>query len=118
MKNPQRREATLVLMPAQTEGFGLVGLEGIACGVRTLISERSGLAETLRQKVPDSANEWILPVTGDAVTKWAERIEFLLTGRDGAFARAAFLREQLSPKLDWEFAAAELLAELFPKRVV
>jgi glycosyltransferase involved in cell wall biosynthesis len=103
------REASLVLMPSKKEGFGLVGLEAIACGVPTLMSASSGLAETIKFHAPQLANEWILPVTGDAVTKWAERIEFLLTGREGAFARAAALREELAEKLDWRRAAAELL---------
>lgn len=106
------REASLVLMPSRKEGFGLVGLEAIACGVPTLISASSGLAETVKFHAPQLANEWILPVTGDAVTKWAERIEFLLTGREGAFARADALRKQLAGKLDWRRAAAELLQKI------
>jgi len=106
------REASLVLMPSRKEGFGLVGLEAIASGVPTLLSAQSGLAETLRRHAPQLASEWILPVTGDAVTKWAERIEFLLTGREGAFARAAVLRERLAAELDWKQAAAELLGRL------
>lgn len=106
------REASLVLMPSKKEGFGLVGLEAIACGVPTLISASSGLAETIKFHASQLANEWILPVTGDAVTKWAERIELLLTGRDGAFARATALREVLSGKLDWKLSAAELLQKL------
>ncbi len=106
------REASLVLMPSQKEGFGLVGLEAIACGVPTLISAQSGLADTLKWHAPDLASEWILPVTGDAVTKWAERMEFLLTGREGAFARAAALREKLAAELNWKQAAAELLEKI------
>ncbi|MFL6256124.1 MAG: glycosyltransferase [Pyrinomonadaceae bacterium] len=108
------REASLVLMPSKKEGFGLVGLEAIACGVPTLISAQSGLAETVRRHAPHLANEWILPVSGDMVTKWAERIEFLLEGREGAFARAAVLRETLDTALDWKRAAAELLERLAP----
>jgi glycosyltransferase involved in cell wall biosynthesis len=99
-------------MPSKKEGFGLVGLEAIACGVPTLISAQSGLAETVERAAPQLAKEWILPVTGDAITKWAERIELLLTGRKGAFARAASLREQLDEKLDWKESAAEILARL------
>jgi glycosyltransferase involved in cell wall biosynthesis len=99
-------------MPSKKEGFGLVGLEAIACGVPTLISAQSGLAETVKIHAPELANEWVLPVTGDAVTKWAERIEFLLMGRRGAFARAAVLREKLATDLDWKRAAAELLGKI------
>jgi hypothetical protein len=58
------------------------------------------------------SSQWVLPVTGDAVTKWAERIEFLLMGRRGAFARAAVLREKLATDLDWKRAAAELLGKI------
>ena len=105
------REASLVLMPSRKEGFGLVGLEAIACGVPTLISAQSGLAETLRRQAPELAEGWILPV-GNAVTKWAERMEMLLTGRVDAFARAAALRGALATKLDWKRAVQDLLAEL------
>ncbi|HVR34436.1 MAG TPA: type I restriction-modification system subunit M N-terminal domain-containing protein [Methylomirabilota bacterium] len=69
-------------------------------------------AETVKFHASQLANEWILAVTGDAVTKWAERIEFLLTGREGAFARATALREELAGKLDWQRAAGELLQKL------
>ena len=93
------REASLVLMPSKKEGFGLVGLEAIACGVPTLISAQSGLAETVMRYAPQFANEWILPVTGEVITKWAERIELLLTGREGALARAAILRKHLTRNL-------------------
>jgi glycosyltransferase involved in cell wall biosynthesis len=36
------REASLVLMPSRAEGFGLAGLEAIARGTPTLVSESSG----------------------------------------------------------------------------
>ncbi len=109
------REASLVLMPSKKEGFGLVGLEAIAIGVPTLISSQSGLAETVRLHAPQFANEWILPVTKDDVNKWAERIEFLLTGREGAFARAVALREQLAAKLDWRRTAETFFEKLFSR---
>lgn len=112
------REASLVLMPSQKEGFGLVGLEAIACGIPTLISEQSGLAETLRKHAPEVANEWILSVTGDAMTKWAERIDFLLQNRHGAFERAVKLREHLVTNLDWRSAAIAIFDKLFPPRRV
>jgi glycosyltransferase involved in cell wall biosynthesis len=106
------REASLVLMPSRKEGFGLVGLEAIGCGVPTLVSAQSGLAETLKFYAPNLADGWILPVTGDVVAKWAERIEFLLVSRVDAFARATALREHLVAKLDWKRSAAELLQKI------
>jgi hypothetical protein len=39
-------------------------------------------------------------------------MEFLLTGRPGAFARAAELRGALADKLDWKQAVQHLLAEV------
>ena len=108
------REASLVLMPSKKEGFGLVGLEAIACGIPTLVSAASGLAATLRLSAPKHANEWILAVTGDAVAKWAERIEFLLTARESAFTRAEALRAQLATQLDWRREASKVLARLSP----
>ena len=112
------REASLVLMPSKKEGFGLVGLEAIACGVPTLISAQSGLAETVMRYAPQFANEWILPVTGEVITKWAERIELLLTGREGALARAAILRKRLDEELDWKRSAREILDWLSTSRVI
>jgi glycosyltransferase involved in cell wall biosynthesis/tetratricopeptide (TPR) repeat protein len=109
-------EASLVLMPSLKEGFGLVGLEAIACGVPTLISEKSGLAETLLRHVPEYATEWILPVTGNAETTWAERIKLLLCARERAFASAAVLRDQLVAKLDWQRGIGEIFSKLFVTR--
>jgi glycosyltransferase involved in cell wall biosynthesis/tetratricopeptide (TPR) repeat protein len=112
------REASLVLMPSKKEGFGLVGLESIACGVPTLISALSGLAETVSRYAPELAPEWILPVSGDAVTEWTGRIKLLLEARESAFARATVLRERLSVGLDWKRAAAELLERLTVARAL
>lgn len=108
------REASLVLMPSKKEGFGLVGLEAIACGVPILISSQSGLADMLRIHVPDLADEWILPVKEDAGAKWAERIELRLKARAGAFSRALELREGLSKKLSWNRSVENILNKLFP----
>jgi glycosyltransferase involved in cell wall biosynthesis len=108
------REASLVLMPSRKEGFGLVGLEAIACGVPTLMSDQSGLAETVRLHARHLAEEWILPVSGDPIPKWEGRIETLLKGRPGAFARAGALRDELDVQLDWKRAATELLAKVAP----
>ena len=54
-------------------------------------------------------------MTKDDVNKWAERIEFLLTGREGAFARAVALREQLAAKLDWRRTAETFFEKLFSR---
>ena len=106
------REASLVLMPSKKEGFGLVGLEAIACGVPTLLSAQSGLAETLKKFAPDHAPGWILSTNGDPIAKWAERIESILLARKDSFSRAAALKNELAERIQWKTAAEELLNRL------
>jgi glycogen(starch) synthase len=55
-------QAMLMLMPSQSEPFGLVGLEAIACNVPLLISKNSGLSEILSDELqlcPNDLSSWI-----------------------------------------------------------
>lgn len=106
------REASLVLMPSRKEGFGLVGLEAIAQGIPTLLSDESGLAESMREQVPQLAESWILPVTGRAAETWAARIEMLLASRLDAFARAAAVRDALNAAIDWPKSITAFIAAI------
>lgn len=45
------RRASVLLMPSRSEGFGLVATEAIAAGVPLLVSEHSGIAELLRERL-------------------------------------------------------------------
>ena len=64
-------QSDLVALPSRTEGFGLVGLEAISCGVPVLVSGESGLAEAL-QKVQGGSN--VIVQSDDDADEWARRI--------------------------------------------
>ena len=66
------RESDLVALPSRTEGFGLVGLEAISCGVPVLVSAESGLAEAL-QEVQGGNN--VVVKSDDAAIEWLRKIE-------------------------------------------
>ncbi|MBR7837107.1 glycosyltransferase family 4 protein [Actinospica durhamensis] len=106
--------ASLVLLPSRADGFGLVGLEAVAVGAPTLVSERSGLGMLLRELLGDRADPYVLPVTtedgGEATELWAHRIAAELGDREASFARAAELRALLARRRTWAAAAALLLA--------
>ena len=64
-------QSDLVALPSRTEGFGLVGLEAISCGVPVLVSGESGLAEAL-QEVQGGSN--FIVQSDDDADEWARRI--------------------------------------------
>ncbi|MEV0370504.1 glycosyltransferase [Streptomyces sp. NPDC050636] len=107
--------ASLVIMPSRKEGFGLVGVEAITMGVPTLVSEESGLAEFLREKLDgETAARVIVPMSGDDdedTETWARAIDRVMGDLPTAFRRAAELRNALAGTATWADAAAVLLAE-------
>ena len=64
-------QSDLVALPSRTEGFGLVGLEAISCGIPVLVSGESGLAEAL-QEVQGGSN--VIVQSDDDAVEWARRI--------------------------------------------
>ena len=64
-------QSDLVALPSRTEGFGLVGLEAISCGVPVLVSGESGLAEAL-QEVQGGSN--VIVQSDDDADEWTRRI--------------------------------------------
>jgi glycosyltransferase involved in cell wall biosynthesis len=103
--------ASVVLMPSRVEGFGLVGLEAIALGVPVLVSEKSGLAETLNSLCKEHGRHSIVAVTNNLeadALEWSRQIEFVLQDRDAAFTRAWRLRELLMPHMGWQHAVRAL----------
>jgi glycosyltransferase involved in cell wall biosynthesis len=110
------RTASLALMPSRSEGFGLVGIEALAVGTPILISDRSGLAQLIRQHCePDIADRCIVPVTGDCETDaaaWERRIDFILSDRQAAFRNTADLAARLSTQVTWAAAGDALLDAL------
>jgi glycosyltransferase involved in cell wall biosynthesis len=121
--DPRRLESDilrsgLVVMPSRSEGFGLVGQEAILRGVPVLVSDRSGLAQLLREHLGTDADHLIAPVTGnfDAdAQEWATRIETCLAGREEAFERMHFVRSRLASRVTWA-AAARLVLGVLPPR--
>jgi N-acetyl-alpha-D-glucosaminyl L-malate synthase BshA len=76
------RASDVLLLPSQTESFGLVALEAMACGVPVVASRVGGLPEV----VTDGETGLLAPV-GD-VAQMAEQVVRLLTD-DDFHARAA-----------------------------
>lgn len=113
--------SSLVLMPSRSEGFGLVALEALSRGTPTLISERSGLAEALREIAPDAAAPFIIDVRDqfeDDIQRWQQAIEGVLLDRDAAFHQTRELRDAIAPTLRWAATAEQLLraADAVPVR--
>lgn len=104
--------STLVMMPSRTEGFGLAGLEAIALGIPVLISDQCGLAEALNALVPEHATQCIVHVSADMETDaaaWERKIDYVLTDKAAAFARADALRIALVPHLSWRSSVRSLM---------
>ncbi|XP_078621135.1 uncharacterized protein LOC144887634 [Branchiostoma floridae x Branchiostoma japonicum] len=107
------KKAHLVLMPSRSEPFGLVGLEAIAAGIPVLISDKSGLADLIKDLIkkkkchPDrrhrivktSVNESNL----DADAKvWAVKILDTLENIEAEFEKAAEFKRELLASKYWE----------------
>lgn len=101
------REAALVLLPSESEGFGLPVVEAMACGTPVVASDLPVLRE-----VGGAAAEYV-PVAD--LDQWAERVCALLAERtESPEARAARCRAALSQaaRFTWE-ACAQRMADLY-----
>lgn len=110
------RRASLVLMPSRSEGFGLVALEALEVGTPILVSEESGFAEYVKDKLPKKPeySPYIVPVTSDLETDaeaWSEEIKRVLLNRPAAFEQGYELAVRLG-EWTWQDAVAELLKQL------
>jgi glycosyltransferase involved in cell wall biosynthesis len=109
------RQAALFLMPSRAEGFGLAALEAIGLSTPVLVSERSGLAELLRQHLGPMADPMIVPVVDDDehdIPTWRAAIERKMDNLTEAFAYAHDIRTRLAGVLKWDNAVRELLSRL------
>jgi glycosyltransferase involved in cell wall biosynthesis len=109
------RQAALVVMPSRAEGFGLAALEAIGMGTPVLVSDRSGLAETLRHHLGLNADPMIVPVVDDVakdVPVWSERIERALDDLPTTYKYAHEIREELAPRLRWSATVEEIVSHL------
>ena len=80
--------ADLLLVPYETESFGLAALEAMACGVPPLASRIGGLPEVIE----DGVSGILCPV--GAVEEMAERAVALLTDPEAHRAMSAAARER------------------------
>jgi len=109
------RQAALVVMPSRAEGFGLAALEAIGMGTPVLVSDRSGLAETLRHHLGRNAEPMIVPVEDDIakdVHVWSEAIQRVLDDLPTTFKYAHQVREELATKLCWSATVDEIASRL------
>jgi glycosyltransferase involved in cell wall biosynthesis len=110
--------ASCVIMPSQTEAFGLVALEAIARGTPVIVSSASGLGLlllTLKNKHPGAISldsDMVLDVDQDptlSAKRWVGPILNRLRNRTIAFAKADTLRKDLSRHISWATAVSSLI---------
>ncbi|ADJ46106.1 fused NTPase and glycosyl transferase [Amycolatopsis mediterranei S699] len=112
------RQASVVVMPSRTEGFGLVGLEAITAGVPAIVSNRSGLGALLEEERGELSVELtsrVLPVDDDErvdTLRWGDALAAVLNNPKPAFATARALREEMSAKRTWAMAAKKLVESM------
>jgi glycosyltransferase involved in cell wall biosynthesis len=107
--------AMLCVMPSRAEGFGLAALEAIAVGTPVRVSDKSGLAETLRYHLGWLAEPMIVEVVDDLerdVASWRSAMQQVMDDPAGAFKYAADIRAKLKDVLRWDTMAARLTAAL------
>ena len=91
-------QSDLVALPSRTEGFGLVGLEAISCGVPILVSVESGVAEALQNVEGGNA-----VIVGSDEDEWARRIsEVSSQSPEERQANARQLRENYRNVYSWK----------------
>ncbi|XP_066288300.1 uncharacterized protein [Branchiostoma lanceolatum] len=114
------QQAHLVLMPSRAEPFGMIGLEAIAAGIPVLISDKSGLADMIKDLIkkkkchPDmryrivetSVRESDL---GDNAREWAKKIADTLEYSESEFEKAAEFKKKLLESKYWEESHQNLL---------
>ncbi|MEV4312876.1 glycosyltransferase [Actinocrispum sp. NPDC049592] len=113
--NQDMHQATLVIMPSRTEGFGLIGLEAMARGVPTLVSKSSGLGALLYEQRSSLSVELanrVIPVTDEEradTLRWSDAIANVIDSPKPAFIAAKMLGEDMAARQTWRMAASTLL---------
>ena len=91
-------QSDLVALPSRTEGFGLVGLEAISCGVPILVSGESGIAEALQNVKGGNT-----VIVGSDEVEWAWRISKVSSqSPEERQANARQLRENYREVYSWK----------------
>ncbi|XP_019617593.1 PREDICTED: uncharacterized protein LOC109464923 [Branchiostoma belcheri] len=114
------QQAHLVLMPSRAEPFGLIGLEAIAAGIPVLISDKSGLADMIKdlikeKKYPAEMRHRIVKTSvresdlGEDAREWAKKITDTLEYSEEEFKKAAEYKKKLLESKYWEESHQNLL---------
>jgi glycosyltransferase involved in cell wall biosynthesis len=109
------RRAALCLMPSRTEGFGLAALEAIELGTPVLVSDKSGVAETLRAHLGFMADQMIVKIVDDFPQdsqRWTEAIQRVLDNLSEAFEYTHEIRSRLGRALSWDATVQSLVTRL------
>ena len=109
------KRAALCVMPSRADGFGLAALEAIGLGTPVLVSNKCGLAETLREHLGWIAGLMIVEVDDNVdadAARWTSAVERVLLDLPAAFAFAHEVRNRLSGVLTWDATVENLAARL------
>lgn len=110
------RSASCLVMPSQTEAFGLVALEAIAMGIPVLVSSDSGIGTFLlkQRRLLEGVclvEDRVLDVDDDPIktaARWSPMLERCLADRATSLANADALRRALIPVASWDVSLAAL----------
>jgi glycosyltransferase involved in cell wall biosynthesis len=107
--------AALCVLPSRVEGFGLTALDAIGVGTPILVSDKSGVAETLRAHLGEDADPMIVEVADDPhrdVPRWREAIQRVLANPRKAFTDAHDVRDKLAHAMRWDRVVSTLVTRL------
>ncbi|MEO5363422.1 MAG: glycosyltransferase [Magnetococcus sp. DMHC-8] len=107
------QRASVLLMPSREEGFGLVGWEALSLGVPILVSDKSGLAEVMKQYAPADSKQFIVSVVDDIETDgvaWKNVLQGIAQRPADSVQRdMGRLCQTLSGQLTWNVAIQQFL---------
>ncbi|CAH1266867.1 Hypp3606 [Branchiostoma lanceolatum] len=114
------QQAHLVLMPSRAEPFGMIGLEAIAAGIPVLISDKSGLADMIKdlikkKKCPSDMRYRIVETSvresdlAENAREWAKKITDTLEYSESEFEKAVEFKKELLESKYWEESYQNLL---------
>ena len=98
------RQASVLVFPSLTEGFGRVTLEAMACGIPVITTENA------RGIVEDGKTGFVVPIR-DA-TAIREKIEYLYRNKDIAAAMGVEARKAVESKKPFDQSLFEIYKEI------
>jgi glycosyltransferase involved in cell wall biosynthesis len=108
-------QANVVLMPSQTEGYGLAAVEAIEREIPTLVSSTSGVAmqAAMDGDLAAAWAGWILKVdtTDSGYRTWAKELLTIYRDPKRAIEQAAAIKRELFSRRSWDRTTSVLLHE-------